>query len=82
VTKLTRKEKETIRRLVYEEANESCERCGIGLIFEAGSWSSMHLSHKRSRGAGGDWSRENLECLCIQCHLVGVHSPKCVPAKA
>lgn len=79
--KISRKEKEAVRRKVYEEANECCEECNIGLVFEAGGWSSMHLAHIKSRGAGGDWSRDNLRCLCINCHLVECHNPKSVPSK-
>ena len=78
---MNRKEKHAIRLRVYEEANESCEVCGIGVVFESGSWSSMHLAHIKSRGAGGGWERANLRCLCIGCHLIGDHNPKSVPAK-
>ena len=62
---MTREEKNAIRLIVYEEANECCEQCGIGLVFESGSWSSMHLHHIKTRGSGGDWNRINLKCLCI-----------------
>ena len=77
---MTREEKNAIRLIVYEEANECCEQCGIGLVFESGSWSSMHLHHIKTRGSGGDWSRSNLKCLCIACHL-NQHNPKSVPSK-
>lgn len=77
----TRKEKGLIRERIYERALEACEGCGRWVRLAAGFWDSMHLSHTKSKGAGGDWSDDNLKCLCLTCHLVGVHNPKSIPAK-
>jgi 5-methylcytosine-specific restriction endonuclease McrA len=77
----SRKEKGLIRERIYERALEACEHCGRWVRLTAGEWDSMHLSHNRSKGAGGGWEDSNLQCLCINCHLVGVHNPKSVPSK-
>lgn len=66
---LTSDEKETVRLHVFERAKERCEKCLRRVIFEAGFWTSMHLAHTKSRGAGGSWSPSNLKCLCLECHL-------------
>lgn len=80
--KLTRKEGSAVRHAVWERCGGRCENCGIAMIEEAGSWSSMHAAHVISRGRGGEFSESNLRGLCIACHLVGQHNPKSVPAKA
>lgn len=77
----SRKEKGLIRHRIYERSGGFCEECHRYIIEEAGEWGSMHLSHTKSKGAGGDWSDENLQALCLACHLVGVHNKKSVPPK-
>lgn len=76
----TRKEKGIIRERIYERALEACENCGRWVRLAAGFWDSMHLHHIKTRGAGGDWSSENLKCLCLGCHM-NIHNPKSVTAK-
>lgn len=78
----SRKEKGIIRERIYNRALESCEDCFRWVRLESGEWDSMHLSHTKSKGAGGDWADSNLQCLCLTCHLVGKHNPKSVPAKS
>lgn len=78
---MTRKEKDAIRTAVFNRAEGKCEDCGKPLILEAGHWGSMHLSHNKSKGAGGSWDLSNLECLCLTHHLVDRHNPKSVPSK-
>lgn len=78
---ISRKEKGVIRHRVFLRSNEHCEECSAFIIEEAGEWRSMHLSHTKSKGSGGDWSEENLRALCLKCHMVGIHNPKSVPRK-
>ena len=78
---MIRKEKGVIRHRIYLRSGGYCEECGRFIIEEAGEWNSMHLSHTKSKGAGGSWEDDNLKALCITCHLVGVHRPKSVPKK-
>jgi 5-methylcytosine-specific restriction endonuclease McrA len=77
----TAKEKEAIREGKYNEAKGRCQKCKRSVILECGFWASAHLSHKKSKGAGGDWSDANLEILCINCHLIATHNPKPCPKK-
>lgn len=78
---MTRKEKGIIRHRIYGRSSGNCEECGQFIIEESGEWRSMHLSHTKSKGAGGDWSDNNLKALCMTCHLVQAHNPKSVPRK-
>jgi 5-methylcytosine-specific restriction endonuclease McrA len=80
--KMTSKEKGIIRHRIFVRSGGKCEECGHFILEERGEWCSMHTSHTRSKGAGGDWSDNNLRGLCIACHLVGEHNPKSVPSKA
>lgn len=43
--KLTRKQKNAVRHAVYGSCGGRCEDCGIAMIEDAGSWSSMHAAH-------------------------------------
>ena len=55
---LSRADKSRIRQAVmWDRAEGVCEACGIGLIYDSGSWSIIHASgsHQEHRGAGGDW---------------------------
>jgi 5-methylcytosine-specific restriction endonuclease McrA len=78
---MTRKEKSIIRHRVFIRSDERCEECHRFIIEEPGEWSSMHLHHRKSRGAGGGWELDNLQALCIACHLISAHNPKSVPKK-
>lgn len=78
----SRKEKGIIRKRIYGRSGGFCEECHRYILEESGEWGSMHLSHTRSKGAGGSWDDENLKALCMTCHLVGVHmGGKVVPKK-
>ena len=66
---LTRKQKEEIRCAVFNRDGGRCVDCGAAVEWESGFWTSMHLMHVRSRGAGGDWALENLLTGCLKCHM-------------
>ena len=76
-----RKEKGLIRHRVYERCDGHCEECGKWIREESGYWDSMHASHIKSAGAGGEFTLENLRGLCMICHLVTTHNPKSIPSK-
>lgn len=49
-----------------------CKQCGRKVYFEArfdGDPLAYDMAHKRSRGAGGDDSLENVETLCHEDHM-------------
>lgn len=79
--KVSRKTKEKARDAVWERCKGKCEECGADALYESGEWASMHTAHIRGGIHRSDWSLENLKGLCLQCHLVGCHNPKSVPAK-
>ena len=64
----TKEEKEAVRRAVYNRDGQACVDCGNHVYWESGYFGSMHLMHIKSRGAGGDWSMENLLTGCPECH--------------
>ena len=59
---LTPKEYAEMRVEFYNAQKEHC-KCGRWMSLE-----QAHIHHKKSRGAGGDDSRDNLELICYQCH--------------
>jgi len=61
-------EKAAIRRQRFELDGRRCVDCGRPVILERGYWNSMHLMHIRGKGAGGDWSMDNLATGCLDCH--------------
>lgn len=62
-TRLTGKALAKLRREVYNQAKGLCSSCGAWIPFSDG-----HLSHDKSKGAGGADTLENTEWLCWQCH--------------
>jgi 5-methylcytosine-specific restriction endonuclease McrA len=72
---LTRDEKAVIRRRVFERDNYCCVDCGTPIVWESGLWTSGHLCHLRSRGAGGSLTDEaNLATKCLGCHIGRDHN--------
>lgn len=65
----SKREKEAIRRIVFERDNYRCCECEARVIWESGYWESGHLAHIKSRGAGGKWILDNLRTLCMRCHM-------------
>ena len=66
---------EGLRQRVFLRDKWTCQDCGVVC-----SWTSGHLAHIKSRGAGGSDTEENTRLLCIDCHD-REHRPKAVPAK-
>ena len=54
---------EDLRRRVFTRDRGRCAIC-----FTACSWTSGHLAHIQSRGAGGSDTEENTRLLCGDCH--------------
>ena len=52
-----------LRRRVFTRDGWRCAIC-----FTACSWTSGHLAHIQSRGAGGSDTEENTRLLCGDCH--------------
>lgn len=72
----TPEEKAIIRRRIYERSGGYCEATGQRIF-----WNSFHLSHETSRGAGGDWSDENLMARHPNSHMIDKHNPKSIRRK-
>lgn len=76
----TAKEKAEARRQRYATAEGRCElhlheRCTPGVLpYEGDVFVRAHLVHLKSRGAGGDWSQENLRIGCYFCHIIAMHT--------
>lgn len=48
-----------------------CERCGCKLMGSGGSWgnpSFRQFHHKKYKRDGGNFSEENIELICLECH--------------
>ena len=54
---------EDLRRRVFTRDGWMCCECG-----RVCSWTSGHLAHIQSRGAGGSDTEENTRLLCGDCH--------------
>jgi 5-methylcytosine-specific restriction endonuclease McrA len=70
-----------LRRQAWKRAGGFCERCGrcASLYNPNGDfdlWICGHLSHIKSRGAGGSDTLGNVEWLCPKCHLQDEHGLK------
>jgi len=82
--RLTGKKKTKFRRDVAERAGEACEgilpngrRCGKSAPLKwNGVFYSGHVCHKKSYGAGGGDTMENVYWGCPKCHLVNEHGPQ------
>ena len=59
------------RELYFNRAHGRCEACRNPVQL-----GRCHLAHKKSRGAGGDDSKENCMIKCIRCHLTIEHGPQ------
>lgn len=76
------KEKVAIREERWRLDGGQCIDCKRPVILERGFWGSMHLMHLKGKGAGGDWSMDNLATGCPECHTKRHNAGgKPVPAK-
>lgn len=70
------------RREVYNQANGICSDCGmyaplvdpISFCFEV--FTCGHVSHIKSRGAGGGDTMDNVRWKCYSCHILKEHGLK------
>src|SRR5690242_17566481 len=76
--------KAIIRWTVFERAGRRCEGCGRPVRFDAPVLApdAMHASHRVGEVHGGQFTPENLCCLCRDCHLYGPESPHAHPEAA
>jgi 5-methylcytosine-specific restriction endonuclease McrA len=74
--RLRGKKLEQLRRDCYERDGGQCvwEGCGKPLLWESGSFNSMHMAHIVSRGAGGSDVISNVRSLCAFHHIGIEHS--------
>ena len=62
---------EVTRRIIFQNANGKCERCGEVLVYnnhtegQRGAWEAHH---KTSVSAGGTDTASNGKALCLDCH--------------
>jgi HNH endonuclease len=56
----------SLRRLVIQRANNSCEYCGISQL---GQVATFHIDHVVPVVAGGETSDSNLALACVSCSL-------------
>lgn len=62
---------DTTKRLIFDNANGKCERCGKQLVFEnhhEGQYGAWEAHHRTSVQAGGGDYASNGEALCLACH--------------
>jgi 5-methylcytosine-specific restriction endonuclease McrA len=55
---------EKLRRSCFARDGYRCVLCGRGV-----GWVSGQMMHKRSRGAGGSDTLDNVETGCLECHM-------------
>ena len=77
----TKAEKGVLREQVWIDQGGRCKRCRRPVLLHGDLFQRMHLSHKRGGIHRSNWSRENVEGLCNDCHMVGVHNPKPCPPR-
>lgn len=53
-----------LRKQVFARSENECERCGKFL-----TWQTMHMDEKLARGKGGEYSMENCQAICYDCHM-------------
>lgn len=62
-----------LKEHVYNRDNGRCQVCGRWLpMMDSGVFNIFtcaHLSHKKSRGSGGNDTPENTEILCFEHHM-------------
>ena len=75
-TKLSSAEWSKLRKQVWKEQHGRCAECGYWIRLDGDTvFNTAHLAHIKSKGSGGDDSRENVRILCPFCHLQKEHGP-------
>jgi 5-methylcytosine-specific restriction endonuclease McrA len=75
--KLNKKQWSELRNLVWELQHGLCADCGQYVPLDGDTiFNTAHLCHVKSKGSGGDDSRENTRICCFKCHILGEHGLK------
>jgi 5-methylcytosine-specific restriction endonuclease McrA len=72
---------EALRRACFERDQYRCSECDVLVLWDGYFMRSGQMAHVVGRGRGGSDTLSNVKTLCLECHLVGEHNPKSVPAK-
>jgi 5-methylcytosine-specific restriction endonuclease McrA len=62
-----------LRESAYQRDLGRCVKCDKPLPLYGDIFTRAHLSHIKSRGAGGGDTLENTQIKCYQCHIVKEH---------
>lgn len=65
-----------LRIKAYTRDGEMCVECQKWLPLEGDIYTRAHMAHKKSRGAGGGDTLDNVEIRCYDCHILKQHSPQ------
>jgi 5-methylcytosine-specific restriction endonuclease McrA len=79
--RLTGKAYQKLRNQCFNDSNGTCWNCGAfaPLLDHNGDFDLFacgHLSHIKSRGAGGGDTINNVRWSCPECHLQAEHGPR------
>lgn len=68
--RLSGKELKDLRAACLKRDKSKCQECGDAVSDAFPAWhpKKFHMAHKKSRGAGGSDSLDNVRCLCGDCH--------------
>jgi len=74
VTKLKGKAYSDLRKAVWKSQHGLCAECGRWVRLDGDTiFNTAHLAHIKSRGAGGEDTKENTRILCYSCHILKEH---------
>jgi len=72
--KLSAVEWSKLRKQVWKEQHGRCAECKHWIRLDGDTvFNTAHLAHIKSKGSGGDDSRENVRILCFRCHILREH---------
>ena len=66
---------DAVREHIWQRDGRKCLNCRAQVLLEKGDWWSVHCSHRKSKGSGGNDLPSNLRSLCGRCHAAE-HSGK------
>lgn len=70
------KDKQALRAACMERDQWTCQRCGAKVSDHYPDWYALkaQMAHKKGLGANGSDTLENVECACLNCHMIGEHA--------